>query len=149
MRFGGPQEARRVQEPVKKKKTKIALALVLAVITVGVLGYLYTTKSRNMMVEKKVAGVSEYYAVFLDNDQVYFGKMISKSKEEMTLSNVYYLQANTATNAELNDQRFTLIKLGQELHGPTEEMKINVEHVVFYEQLREDSKVVGSIRDQK
>ena len=94
-------------------------------------------------VNKKVG--SEYFAVFLDNEQVYFGKMISKSREEMVLRGVYYLQANTAANA---NQKFSLVKLGQELHGPTDEMTLNMEHVIFYEQLREDSEVVGSIREQ-
>jgi hypothetical protein len=96
------------------------------------------------------AGINknDYYAVFLDNSQVYFGKMISKTRDEIVLTNVYYLQASPDTNIDLNNQRFTLIKLGQELHGPTEEMMINMEHVVFYERLRSDSKVVESIKNQ-
>lgn len=96
---------------------------------------------------------SDYYAVFLDNNQVYFGKVVSKSNEEMTLTDVYYIQAAGAsispTSSDINRERFTLIKLGQELHGPTEEMMINMEHVVFYEKLKEDSKVVESIKNQK
>ncbi len=92
---------------------------------------------------------SDYHAVFLDNSQVYFGKIISKSKEEIVLMDVYYLQAGSGgTSVEASNQRFTLIKLGQELHGPTGEMMINMEHVVFYEKLRSDSKVVDSIKEQ-
>jgi len=93
---------------------------------------------------------SEYYAVFLDNSQVYFGRLVSKSAGEMVISDVYYLQAGgEEVSARLNDQRFTLIKLGQELHGPTSDMMINMQHVVFYENLRADSKVVESIRNKK
>lgn len=91
---------------------------------------------------------TDYYAVFLDNSQVYFGRMIGKSADEITLSNVYYLQASNQDNTNFDNQHFTLIKLGQELHGPTDEMMINTAHVVFYEKLREDSKVVESIKSQ-
>jgi hypothetical protein len=41
-----------------------------------------------------------------------------------------------------------LVKLGNELHGPTDELYINPNQVVFYEFLRDDSKVVESITKQ-
>lgn len=113
---------------------------VLAML-VGLYWYQNTEKTSN------TGDSSAYYAIFLDNSQVYFGKITSKTKEEVFLKDVYYLQANNETVAASDDSRFSLIKLGQELHGPTNEMIINMEHVVFYERLREDSQVVQSIRD--
>ena len=128
-------------------KIKVVTALLAAVLTVGVLSYLYLTYFKNDLVSSE-----GYYAVFLDNNQVYFGNMVSKSKEELILTNVYYLQVSAGASEavpQLSDPRFTLIKLGQELHGPTDELMINREHVVFYEKLREDSKVVESIKNQQ
>ena len=95
------------------------------------------------------ANASDYYAVFLDNNQVYFGKISSMDKEELVLTDVFYLQAdqNTDLAGGNNNQNFALVKLGQELHGPTNEMYINMEHVVFYEQMKKDSTVVQSIAD--
>jgi len=161
MRFGReearPQsEFRRENMPTgpKQKWRVTLLAVGVALLLVAGAGYFFMQRSvDNGEVAKKVEGDtavnkkvgSEYFAVFLDNEQVYFGKMISKSREEMVLRGVYYLQANTAANA---NQKFSLVKLGQELHGPTDEMTLNMEHVIFYEQLREDSEVVGSIREQ-
>lgn len=91
-----------------------------------------------------------YSAVFLTNGQVYFGKMTENNQSEITLNNVYYIQVDqNATKEEitntLNQARFNLVKLGNELHGPTDELFINRSQVVFYEYLRDDSKVVESI----
>lgn len=98
-----------------------------------------------------------YSAVFLNNGQVYFGKMVSNTKNEIVLNEVFYLQvSDTATGAEQlepsvaqNQTRFNLVKLGTEMHGPTDQMFINKDHIIFYEYLREDSAVVESIRNYR
>jgi len=97
------------------------------------------------------ANASPYSAVFLINGQVYFGKVVSKDDSEFVLSEVFYLQVSgdAAAQAELSEPKFSLIKLGNELHGPTDNLYINTSQVLFYEKLRTDSKVVQSIKDYK
>ena len=91
-----------------------------------------------------------FSAVFLSNGQVYFGNIDSNSSKEMILKNVFYLQAEEGQQADsLNQSRFKLVKLGSELHGPQDILIINKSNVIFYEYLREDSKVVDSIRNFK
>lgn len=46
-------------------------------------------------------------------------------------------------------QGLTLIKLGQELHGPEDSMILNKEHILFIEQLKEDGQVVKAIKEYK
>ena len=92
--------------------------------------------------------------VFLTNGQVYFGKMVENNEKEIVLNNVYYIQVNANTAPEktanaLNQTSFNLVKLGNELHGPTDQLFINRLQVVFYENLRDDSKVVESIKNYK
>ncbi len=89
-----------------------------------------------------------YSAVFLTNGQVYFGNIVEQKRGTIVLGNIYYLQTNTADpKAEVTEANMSLIKLGNELHGPTDEMKINIDHVLFTETLRDDSKVVQAIQD--
>lgn len=95
--------------------------------------------------DKSLNNNADYYAVFLENSQVYFGKIVSKSEKEIILEDVYYLQAGSEVGTDLNNQQFTLVKLGQELHGPMDEMFINTKSILFYERLRPNSKVVESI----
>lgn len=101
-------------------------------------------------------GNGAYSAVFLTNGQVYFGKMEKNDRTEIVLNDVYYLQVtpeggqtSQQTLNTLNQTRFNLVKLGDELHGPTDELFINRSQVIFYEYLRDDSKVVESIKSQK
>lgn len=94
-----------------------------------------------------------YQAVFLDNNQVYFGKLKGTSGQWLKLSDVYYLQENQPVAPAKKGEpqpRFTLLKLGrQELHGPTDMMVFNREHVLFWENIKNDSEVVKKIGEDK
>lgn len=96
---------------------------------------------------------SQYQAVFLSNGQVYFGKLASRTGQFITLNDVFYLQAGSnlqsgdATAQSASD--LTLVKLGKELHGPSDKMVINRDQVMFWEDLQADSKVVQAISDYK
>lgn len=127
-----------------KKVTIIILSVVL------VAGALFTTYKMNIFSSK--VDYSLYYAVFLTNGQVYFGNMKDISKKEIVLVDVHYLQlegGEGTAQSQLAESRFTLIKMGNEIHGPTDELFINRENVLFYETLRGDSKVVDSIKQSK
>jgi hypothetical protein len=99
---------------------------------------------------------AQWQAVFLTNGQVYFGKVDKITNDLVVLTDIYYLQVVTqplqrsqegdTTNQE-TQQRLTLIKLGNELHGPRDEMVINRDHVVIMEDLKDDSRVVQAIND--
>lgn len=94
---------------------------------------------------------NKYQAVFLSNGQVYFGKL-TRAGEYYKLSNVFYLQANQAAEESNNPQQAAssnsgvqLIKLGNEVHGPEDAMVIEKDQVLFFENLKNDGKVVDSI----
>ncbi len=92
----------------------------------------------------------EYQAVFLDNGQVYFGKITKQKEHTIKLENIYYLQTEKKNSDETTNDKtgdLSLVKLGNELHGPEDYMNINREHVLFIEDLRDDSKVVTAIRN--
>lgn len=106
------------------------------------------------------AKASGYSAVFLSNNQVYFGKVSDLNSEFATLKEVYYLKIQNSlvppqegdVKVENKDQpqqknELTLIKMGNELHGPTDEIKINSKHILYVEELKEDSKVVKAIKE--
>jgi hypothetical protein len=95
---------------------------------------------------------SKYQAVFLTNGQVYFGKL-HRAGEYYKLSNVFYLQASQKSTDEssnpqqaaASDAGVQLIKLGNEVHGPEDSMVIEKNQVLFFENLKNDGKVVDSI----
>jgi hypothetical protein len=83
-----------------------------------------------------------WQAVFLSNNQVYFGKLEENNGKYLTLSNVYYLR--TADDLQ-SGGALNLVKLGGELHGPKDPIYIPKESVLFWENMRADSRVVQSI----
>jgi len=131
----------------------IAVILILVVVFVflgkGFLGGLIDNNSDNKNSTEIKSG--DYSAVFLSNGQVYFGKLISKNNSEFVLTDVYYLQLSgnetLSSETKLNETTFSLIKLGNELHGPMDELFIITSQVLFYENLREDSRVVQAIKN--
>lgn len=90
-------------------------------------------------------GGSQYQAVFLSNNQVYFGKLSRAKSDYPVLRDVYYLQVTQGLQPQSPNQQLQLVKLGNEIHGPSDEMRINREHILFYENLKADSQVVRAI----
>ena len=85
-------------------------------------------------------------AVFLANGQVYFGNLREHSSEYLQLENVYYLQVAEPPQTGQPQSSFTLIKLGNELHGPEDVMFIPKTQILFWENLRETSEVAKTLR---
>ncbi|MDQ6985948.1 MAG: hypothetical protein Q9M91_00935 [Candidatus Dojkabacteria bacterium] len=95
---------------------------------------------------------SDYQAVFLTNGQVYFGDVTDERSDVVILEDIYYLQINKNIQSQDPNEAATevpdisLIKLGEELHGPEDQMIINKEQVLFIENLKSDSDVVKAIQ---
>ncbi len=97
---------------------------------------------------------SGYQAVFLINGQVYFGRLASQGSQFPVLTDVYYLQVSqplqpVEEGAPAANPDISLVKLGGELHGPTDEMKINRDQILLIEDLKTDSNVVRAIAEYK
>ncbi len=98
-------------------------------------------------------GKTEFQAVFLSNGQVYFGKVSNENGNVVTVKDIYYLRVQQAVQPKAEDDKtqpqVSLVKLGNEIHGPTDEMRINHDHVLFVEDLKADGKVVTAIKNFK
>lgn len=95
---------------------------------------------------------NQYQAVFLTNNQVYFGKISDLNKEYLVLTDVFYIETPSQTQASTatTNQNYTLRKLGtSELHSPEDKMIINRDQVTFWENLKESSQVVTKIKEYK
>lgn len=100
-----------------------------------------------------VKSKGEYQAVFLSNGQVYFGKLSGEGTGSPVLKDIYYLQvqqqvqpADDADKASKTPQ-VQLVKLGNEIHGPMDAMRISRTAILFVEDLKGDGKVVTAIKD--
>jgi hypothetical protein len=142
----GPHDVGR-QNKRKNKMVRAVMVGVLAVviIAVAVCGWLFYQSSMASAIDG-----SKYQAVFFTNGQVYFGKLHVMNGNYMSLTDVYYLQAQKASdkNPQQTSEDTTgveLVKLGGEVHGPEDQMVISKDQVLFFENLKKDGKVSTSI----
>src|SRR3989344_7754601 len=82
-----------------------------------------------------------YQALFLINNQTYFGSLANINSDYLVLSDVYYVKVNEETGEG------RLVKLGPfEPHKPNGSMIINKDQVLFWENLNFDSSVLKTIQ---
>lgn len=132
----------------------VVTIIVIAVIVIG--GLWLVSKYSKFNILNLGAQGGDWQAVFLTNGQVYFGKISKETSSTLVLSEIYYLQVTQPLqrsgdqneNAQ-GQNELALVKLGNELHGPKDEMRINKDHVLFTENLKDESKVVKAIEDSK
>ena len=145
-----------MDQPQKNSKAPwiILAAVVVVLIILGILFRAKLFDKGGSMATSPDQQSSGYQAVFLTNGQVYFGKMTGADSDYPELTDIYYLQvgpqqgsgATTATNSQ---QSISLVKLGNELHGPVDEMHISRSQILFYEDMKTDSQVVKAIEAYK
>jgi hypothetical protein len=93
---------------------------------------------------------SEWQAVFLTNNQTYFGKLENHNFGYVKLTNVYYLRAGgNLQDGSGGEDNLSLVKLGGELHGPEDAMYIRKDSILFWENMKDSSRVVGLIRSSR
>ncbi len=143
------------KEPNKEKNNKqrkFAIQLLISIVIFFILLFGISSLVRRCGRHSEVYNKAEWQAVFLSDGQVYFGKVVAEDKLNIILRNIYYLQKRQALQEgaeDINKQtgNFALIKLGNEIHGPLDEMRINRQHVLFIEDLKGNSKVVKAIEN--
>lgn len=139
----------------KIPKSRIVwLALIIVVVVLAILGIVFHRPLKSFFLRPDKADLQ---AVFLTNGQVYFGEIIKETDHYIVLSHIYYLQTTPVlqtktegqpgTTATQQQQQLSLVKLGNELHGPMDEMRINREQVLFVEDLKKDGRVSQAIKD--
>jgi hypothetical protein len=89
---------------------------------------------------------TDYQAVFLDNGQVFFGRLENAGSAYPLLRDVFYVQSSV--NKETKQVKNVLMKRGSEGHGP-DRMYINARHIVVIEPVSPDSKVAQLIKEAK
>jgi hypothetical protein len=124
------------------------LAILLIIVSLCAIGWFAQRVYGSVRADAAVNS-KEYQAIFLTNGQVYFGKFTHVDSTYVELTKIFYLQVQqqvqpgqTSTNSQ---QQVSLAKLGGELHGPEDEMFINRDQILFWENLKPSGKVSTAI----
>ncbi|MDD2337816.1 MAG: hypothetical protein PHD01_14740 [Geobacteraceae bacterium] len=89
---------------------------------------------------------TEYQAVFLDNGQVFFGRLDKGGSDHPRLTEVYYIGQQPSPDGKQVVN--ILLKRGNEWHGP-ESMYLTKSHIVMIEPVSPTSRVADLIKELK
>lgn len=89
---------------------------------------------------------TDYQAIFLNNGQVFFGKVEKAGSAYPLIRDVYYVQPQT--DPKTKETKNILIKRGNEWHGP-DMMYLNARHIVVIEPVANNSRVSQLIKEAK
>jgi hypothetical protein len=128
----------------------VALLFSVTALLVVLAYFLATGKNNN---EAQFVDDSKLQAVFLNGGQVYFGKIEDLNNKFLRMTNIYYLRVNQTVQPDQENAQqqqaaandISLVKLGCELHGPQDEMLINHEQIIFWENLKSDGQVAKAV----
>ena len=148
-----PRAASAGVRPSLQSKVLVLLLIIAAGLVVVILS-LSLLRGNGIFGNSLVDG-NKYQAVFLDNGQVYFGKLSKINSEYAELTDIYYLQVTQQqADGELQegqnaavDPQISLAKLGNELHKPEDRMFIDRDKILFWENIEDDGQVVQAIKN--
>lgn len=119
----------------------VALLFSATILIVVLVWYFVIAGPRS---ESNYVESDKYQAIFLNGGQVYFGKIKDLNSKYVRMTDIFYLRVNQVVQPKqgadntANNNGISLVKLGCELHRPSNEMLINREQVVFWENLKEE-----------
>ena len=98
-----------------------------------------------------VSGIDRgtYQAVFLTNNQVYFGKLKNAGGDFLTLKNAHSLQVASTDPGAIPPVSLNIVSLKNQAHAPVDTMYIPREQVLFWENLTADSQAIKVIKEQE
>jgi hypothetical protein len=138
----------------KRKKSIVLLRIISMILLVGasvvVLALVALSALGGPVRESKYIEKKNFQAVFLNNGQVYFGHITSLNSNYMRVANIYYLRQSQSPQPDTSktttaNSNLSLVKLGCEIHGPSDEMLINRSQVTFWENLKGDGQVAKAV----
>jgi hypothetical protein len=153
MQSAGPQVLQTGKRASRFKSHRLVLLLSCLIVLLAIgMFWSWWLFGRNVAFdETKNINRDEFQAVFLTNGQVYFGKLSGLNNKYVTISDIYYLQVQQSTglqgasNTTTPSSQVSLAKLGSELHGPEDKMYVANGQMLFWENLKNSSKVVQAI----
>lgn len=144
------QDGNWAPQPNSKKKWPLVVASFVVIVLAALLFWFMFGHDKTTT---QAPAENRYQAVFLDNGQVFFGKLKNTEGAYLVLENAYYTKKQDIPADATKEQRaaiennVSLAKVGNEVYGPESTLSIKAEQVLFWQNLKEDSKVSQAIKN--
>lgn len=95
----------------------------------------------------------KYQVVYLVGRQAYFGKLKNTAGDYIYVQDPYMVQETKQADADKKDAaeqqtQTAIIKVSKQLYGPEDSIAIKSNQVLFWQNLRDDSKVAQAIKQK-
>lgn len=141
---------RQVRTPsIKRSRMKsLGLALV-SILAVGLLGLIawYTLRP-----SAQPLNANQYQVVYLTGGQMFFGKLQNTDGDYLYMKSPYTAQSTTASaddKTKAAEPTTTLLRVKDQLYGPDDTVAVKSSQVVFWQNLRDDSKVTQALKSKQ
>lgn len=142
----GGGSAGRSSRSLQPRWLQVASVVLLFSVTALIVAVVVLFNRGSATKEADFVDNSRYQAVFLNNDQVYFGRIGELNTRYINLVDVYYLSAQQSDENQ-DETNLALVKLGCEVHGPSDQLIINRDQVAFWENVKTDSRLAKGIKE--
>ncbi len=146
------QEFQNINRPQKKNYSSLSgIIAIIFILAVGAfLVYQFAFKPKPEASKTPIADLeTAWYSVKLIDGEIFYGRLADPSADPLKMDTVYYNydQAKSEDKAVDEAGSLRLVKRGKETHGPTGEMHLSWDQILYLEPLGEDSKVLKAIRE--
>lgn len=133
------------KKDAKSSRRFVIPIIVILVIILGALAwFVWSNRTAGTAIDS-----GKFQAVSLTDGQIYFGKLKLLNSEYVKLTNAYYLQAQTGATTDASSSSDTstdqnnvkLIKLGNKIYGPEDDIVIAKDQILSYENLNPSGQV--------
>jgi len=128
------------------RNLQVRLKQIACFMTILVLLFVFSGCAKS---DQKIKIDTEYKAVFLDNGQIFFGRLEEVGPSYIMLKDIFYVQSQVIQqDKDKKEVRNILIKRGSEWHGP-DLMYVTTRHIVVIEPVSPTSRVAQLIKEAK
>jgi hypothetical protein len=137
------------------KSNKFWIILILVLTVINILGFIFFDKIKNFS-QELFSSKNKYYAVYLNNSQIYLGNISKITENELILKNVYVLEIFTqklnSENKNLNIQNdnqiiYNLLKWGSNDFLKNDgSLHIPRSSILFWTKLDDNASVLKQIK---
>ncbi|MFZ1812661.1 MAG: hypothetical protein WAU02_04085 [Candidatus Saccharimonadales bacterium] len=120
----------------------------IVLLAVGLLAAVsFMTWSRQMPLPHQAIKYDGYQVVYLTNGQAYFGKLQNVDGEYLVMKQPYTAQPVEAAKDKPEQPITTaLLRVRDQVYGPEDSIAIRAGTVAFWQNLRDDSKIVTALK---
>lgn len=130
------------------ESSKLMIVLITSAVIASIVGLVWLVQQVYQANLQRI-DTSKYQIVYLVNGQAYFGKLQNTSGDFLVVRSAYVAQSVETAEKESEEKiasQTTLLKVADQVYGPQDSIAVKSSQVAFWQNLRDDSKVVQAIK---